>query len=186
LGSERAPVRRVHVLGGPGSGKTTLARALVVRLGAPAHNLDAVAYERGAGAKRPLEARLADARRIAAGSSWVAEGIYLGWTAELSAAADLVVWLDPPWPVAARRIVLRHLRASLAGTNRHRGLGKLWRFLLGARRHYLAAQPVPDAAPDDDHAVSRAATAAYLAAYWEKVVRCRTQQEVSALLRRLG
>ena len=37
-------VRRVLVVGGPGSGKTTYARALAAELGVPHHDLDPVAY----------------------------------------------------------------------------------------------------------------------------------------------
>jgi cytidylate kinase len=177
---------RVHVAGGPGSGKTTLAQRLATRLGVAHHNLDAVGYEGGVGAKRSLEARLADVRRIAAEPAWITEGIFLWWTEELLRAADLVVWLDVPWRVAAWRLVLRHVRADLAGTNRHRGYRKLARFVRGSRGYYLAADPVEPAPPDDDAAINRAATAAALAPYAAKVVRCRTTRDVEELVERLG
>jgi molybdopterin-guanine dinucleotide biosynthesis protein len=179
MGGPRPTIRRVHVVGGAGSGKTTLARRLVDRLGAPHHDLDAVGYEGGAGPKRSLEARLADVRRIAAEPSWVTEGIYLRWTEELLRAADLIVWLDVPWRVAAWRIVLRHVRADLTGTNRHRGYRKLARFVCGTRRYYLAAAPPEPTAPDDDFALSRAATAVALAPYAAKVVRCQSARDVA-------
>ena len=44
MGEETAPIpRRIHVVGGPGSGKTTLARRLATTHALPVHDLDAVA-----------------------------------------------------------------------------------------------------------------------------------------------
>ena len=177
--------RRIHIVGGPGSGKTTLARRLARRLGAVAHDLDGVGYEGGAGLKRPLDRRLADVRRIADAPAWVTEGVFLWWTDVLLNRADVIVWLDLPWRVAARRILARHVRSSLAGTNRHRGLGNLLRFLRAARRYYRGPAVAPEA-PDDDGAATRAATARVLAAHGEKVVRCRRPADVDAVLRTLS
>ncbi|HEX5505296.1 MAG TPA: hypothetical protein VFW96_21945 [Thermomicrobiales bacterium] len=162
-------MRRVHVIGGPGSGKTTLARRLGDALGVPTCDLDAVAYP--AHRKRPGGERRAEAERIAAGEGWVTEGIYLGWVEPLLERADAIVWLDVPWRVAAWRIATRHLAASLAGTNEHAGWRRLAAFLAEARRYY-AGRRVP-AGPEDDGSLSRAATDLALGPYRAKVVRCR-------------
>ncbi len=99
---------RVHIVGGPGSGKTTIALNLGRRLDVPTFDLDEVGYEGGTGDQRPLSARLSDVSAIAAQAGWVTEGVFLGWTDELLRAADLVLWLDVPWRAAAWRIVARH------------------------------------------------------------------------------
>jgi hypothetical protein len=168
--------RHVHIIGGSGSGKTTLARTIAARYALPVYDLDEVAYEGGAGKKRPLDARLADVRRIVGQPGWVTEGIFLWWTDDLLCAADAIIWLDLPWHIGARRVVIRHLRATVAGTNRHRGIGKLLRFLRETR-HYYGAKP-PPTAPDDDRATSRDATAAALAPYTDKAIRCRRRADV--------
>jgi hypothetical protein len=136
VSSEQADVgrvRRIHIVGGSGSGKTTLAQRLAACLDVPAHDLDEIAYEGGAGNKRTLDARLTDTRRIASKPGWITEGIYLWWAEDLFRAADLVMWLDLPWRVAAWRIAVRHARAGLSGNNRHPGVRKLLRFLRGTR-----------------------------------------------------
>ena len=173
--------RRIHVLGGPGSGKTTVARDLGRQLGVTVHELDEVGYEDGVGGRRPLEVRLADVSAIAARSDWVTEGIFLGWTDELLRTANVILWLDVPWRVAAWRIVTRHVRASLAGTNRHPGSLKLLRFLRIARKYYR--EPEAQAVvPDNDGKNSRASTSCHLEQFAGKIVRCRTADDVAAFV----
>jgi hypothetical protein len=145
------------------------------------YDLDAVAYERGAGRKRGLPARVDDAARIATLATWVAEGIYLGWTDSLARAADAIVWLDVSWELAAVRIVRRHVAASMAGTNRHPGVGKLMRFLLATHRYYVS----PDLRHDlvtDEATLTRAETAEWLTAFGPKVIRCRTAAHTARLV----
>ncbi len=150
-------VHRIHIVGGPGSGKTTIALELGRMLEVPIYDLDEVGYEGGAGDRRPLDVRLADVRTIAAQPGWVTEGVFLGWTDDLLRAADVILWLDIPWRVAAWRIVPRHVRATLAGTNRHPGVLRLLRFLRVARRYYHRSETGP-VVLDNDGNNSRASS----------------------------
>ena len=174
------PARRIHIVGGPGSGKTTIARDLGRRLDGPVHERDGVGYEEGVGDRRPLEVRLADVNAIAVRHDWVTEGVFLGWTDELLRAADVILWLDVPWRVAAWRIVTRHVRAGLAGTNRHPGTLRLLRFLRIARRYYR--DPEEAVVPDNDGNNSRASISRHLERFAGKVVRCKTTDDVEAFV----
>jgi hypothetical protein len=174
-------MQRIYVIGGPGSGKTTLARRLAAQGSLALYELDAIGYDGGAGPKRPLSSKLAEVSRIAAQPAWIAEGVFLWWTDELLQRADVIVWLDFPWRLAAWRIVLRHVRASLGGTNPHRGLRRLVAFLRSARCYYRDPA-VPPTAPDDDGAVTRTATEQSLAAFKSKVVHCRRPADTATFL----
>jgi hypothetical protein len=120
-------------------------------------------------------------RRIVAQSAWITEGAYLWWTEALPDAATQIIWLDLPWRIAAWRIVTRHVHASLRGNNRHRGVRKLLRFLRNTWR-YSHGPAIPPASADDDAAMTRAATAAILIPYRNKLIHCRRPSDVAALI----
>jgi adenylate kinase family enzyme len=174
-------LRKVHIVGGAGSGKTTLACLLSEELGVPAYDLDTVGYEEGAGPKRPLQAKLADVQRIANQRGWVTEGVFLGWTEELFQRSDAIIWLDLPFSLAAWRIFLRHLKGELAGTNQHPGWRTLGRFLWDVRRYHTSESLEPRAL-DDDAAVTRDATERALQPWSSKVLVCHRSADVRQLM----
>jgi adenylate kinase family enzyme len=105
-------VRRVSVVGGSCTGKTTVSRELARRLGVPHIELDALHHEPGwqEAPADVLQARVA-AALAAAPDGWVADGNYAGklGTAVLE-QADTVVFLDLPQRVALRRVLWRTAR----------------------------------------------------------------------------
>ena len=171
---------RIHVIGSAGSGKTTLARRLAAAMNAPCHELDQVGYENGA--KRPLDVRLADVRRIASQPAWVSEGGFVWWVEDLLQGADVIVWLDLPWTLCYRRVVMRHVRADLAGNNAYPGFLKMLRFAKGVRPYSLDTVPAVPSDPNDDAANNRAAVSQVLNAYADKTIHCRRPADVAAFL----
>jgi adenylate kinase family enzyme len=131
---------RVYVLGGAGSGKTTVAALLGKQLGCPVVHLDfawaAVDWDAQDAQVEQHGAREAVVQEQAAREAWVIEGNYPGWIQEFAARADVVVWLDVPFRVAAWRIVRRHLLAELRGDNPYPGYRRLWRFLRNQHAYY--------------------------------------------------
>lgn len=172
---------RILIVGGPGSGKTTLGRRVAPMIGVPLIELDQIGYEGGAGPKRPLDDKVTEIAEIAARQQWVAEGIYLGWTDVLIERATDIVWLDVPWRVARWRIIRRHWSAGRSGANPHGGWRNLRGFLRNARRYYVG-RAVPDRLPDDDDKVTRNETKRVLAAYRSKVIRCRNNRQIERFL----
>jgi adenylate kinase family enzyme len=105
-GRETLSRMRIHITGIPSAGKTTLAEALSERLGTPNYALDGLAFVDERWTLRPAGERAAMLDEILEEPSFITEGGFLGWTDDLLAAADLIIWLDPPLSV----LVWRHVR----------------------------------------------------------------------------
>lgn len=105
-------MRRVSVVGAPGSGKTTFGRQLAASMAAPFIELDAVFHQAGWQDLSPHEfrSRVTDAT---AGDLWVVDGNYGVVHDRVWERADTVVWLDLPRRVVMGRVVLRTMWRAL-------------------------------------------------------------------------
>ncbi|WP_201387903.1 hypothetical protein [Ktedonobacter sp. SOSP1-52] len=124
---------KIYILGGSGSGKTTLAEDISVRFHVPHYELDQIGLKNG-------KVTEDDAFAIAGQPGWITDGSYLIWTDPLLYQADYIVLLEVSWPVAAWRIIRRHITKSLHGTNPYPGLNGvklLFKLLKDNRKHYL-------------------------------------------------
>lgn len=93
-----------------GNGKTTFARELATRLGAPVHELDALVHGPG-WVETPDEVLRRQVEQILTGDAWVIDGAYQRKLGMLVLdAADTVVWLDLPLTVWLPRLVSRTAR----------------------------------------------------------------------------
>lgn len=100
---------RIAVVGATGSGKTTLARELAVRLGLRHVELDALHWEpHRVHASRDEFFRRVD--QALAEDGWVTDGNYgrIAWE-----RAQIVIWLDYSFGVTALRLLVRTIRRAL-------------------------------------------------------------------------
>lgn len=98
------------VAGLSGAGKTTLARRLAAVLDVPYTELDALHHGPG-WVSRPEF--LDDVAALAGSPAWITEWQYAAARPVLAARADLLVWLDQPYPVELTRLVRRTVRRRL-------------------------------------------------------------------------
>lgn len=108
-GGDNGAVRRVSVVGSPGSGKSWVAAALARRLGVAHVELDARFHQPG-WVPLPAEEFRRQVQAVAAGDGWVIDGNYSTVQDLVWARADTVVWLDPPRPLVMGRVAGRTLR----------------------------------------------------------------------------
>jgi cytidylate kinase len=181
--------RRIVVTGGPGAGKTWLAERLVAKLGLPHIDTDAISLELQKELPLPLDfdalmaRRLPLSRELAAGEAWLVDGSNLTANRPFYERAEMVVYLSVPWRVAAFRIPVRHLKLTLAGSNRFPGLRRMFRFWRWSRRYYANRNPhdvngfgTPDTIAFHEEA---------LQAYADRLLACRNKDDIAALERRM-
>ncbi|MET3807561.1 adenylate kinase family enzyme [Nakamurella sp. UYEF19] len=138
--------RRLVVTGGPGSGKTSLAALLAVRLAIPHIELDGL-YHGPNWTPTDPEAFRASVSALTAGPAWIVDGNYRSKLGDLVLArTDLVIALDLPRPVVLVRLLRRTLVRMARRTELWNGNREEWRnlvstdesrnLLLWAHRHF--------------------------------------------------
>jgi adenylate kinase family enzyme len=104
-------MQRVAILGCSGAGKSTFARELGARIGAPVVHLDALFWRPGWVEPVNEDFRAAVAAAIA-GDAWVTDGNFVSRTFDLRLPrADTVIFLDQPRWLCVYRILWRWLTA---------------------------------------------------------------------------
>jgi hypothetical protein len=164
---------RLHIIGIPSAGKTTLASDLSRLLGVPHHDLDSLAFVDERWTLRATAQRDEMLDRILEEPSFVTEGGFLGWTERLFSAADHIIWLDPPLLLLAWRHIRRHGR-------RIRWLPSLLRFQM---RSYLSPAGAGPARFDPNQ--TRAGIESALWPWRSKVYRVRRAITAADVIERL-
>lgn len=99
-------MRRVMVIGQPGSGKSTFAHALGEATGLPVHHMDLIHWLPG-WVERPMAEKLPLVRAIEDAEAWILEGGLSRTYGSRAARADTIVHLDVALPTRAWRVLWR-------------------------------------------------------------------------------
>ncbi len=111
-----ADIRRIHIIGGTGSGKTHAARRISEMLGIQAYDLDDIFWDntdkRYNQRVRP-EIREQRLKEILLKDSWIIEGVYFEWLKESFERADVIIVLMPHPAICALRVLWRFIRRKI-------------------------------------------------------------------------
>jgi adenylate kinase family enzyme len=131
---------RIHLIGGPGSGKSFITAKLAAAYGVAAYDLDDLFWDRAAGTygvradpKRRDQALAA----LVMQDAWIIEGAYHAWVTPSFMRADLIIVLTPSvwlrdWRII-RRFVLR-VRGK-APSPKQETLSSLWQLIRWNHRY---------------------------------------------------
>ena len=161
---------RIHLIGVPSAGKSTLGKALSKHLGFPHYALDELVFVDDRWTLRPTSERNAMLDEILAKPSFITEGGFLGWTDDLFAESDLILWLDPP----LRVLVWRHVRRF---ARRPWWIPSLVRFQIQSYRRPAGTGPAKD-----DPNQTRAGIMAALKPWGAKVFRVQRGVDASEIV----
>lgn len=163
---------RVHIIGGPGSGKSYLAAKLAEYFGVPAYDLDHLYWDQAAlnyGTRADPEERNRQLARIVSGNGWIVEGVYYEWLAPGFMVADIIIALVPSMWIRHRRVIRRFILRRLGRIPaKHESLADLWHLLCWSQGY------------DANHLVQ---ARQFIAGLGCKLVTCKTSDEVLALVR---
>lgn len=107
-------MKRIHVVGQGGSGKTSLAAEIGARLGLPHTELDSIFWYEGWQHSPPGKFE-AQVEEIAAGEAWVVDGNYSRGRPIVWQRVETVVWLDYPLWLCLWRLLRRTSRRIIRG-----------------------------------------------------------------------
>ena len=107
---------KIHIIGGSGTGKTTLADKLAEEYAIAHSDLDDLQWDNkaeGYGVKRDPKERDAMLAEILATDDWIIEGVYYKWCAQCFEDADKIYLLNTPRSIYRRRIIKRYVKRKL-------------------------------------------------------------------------
>jgi adenylate kinase family enzyme len=107
--------KKIHIIGGPGSGKTFVAKTISEKFGIPHLDLDDIFWDKtsGYGNKADEQSRNEKLERFLDQSSWVVEGVYYQWLGESFDQADIIVILRTSRWLRHWRIIRRFVQRKL-------------------------------------------------------------------------
>ena len=107
---------KIHIIGGPGSGKTIFAEKLSRELGIQHYDLDDLQWDNQSdsyGVKRAPSERDGLLADVLNHKDWIIEGVYYAWCQQCFADADKIYVLSVPQYKYRYRIIRRFVRRKL-------------------------------------------------------------------------
>lgn len=106
-------IERIRIIGGPGSGKTHLAKQLSKKLNVPAYDLDDIKWEKKFDLPRKPSKRDSKLKEILKKKQWIIEGVYGDWSCVSFGRAQCIIILQPNTHIRTLRVIMRFVRKKL-------------------------------------------------------------------------
>ena len=107
---------KIHIIGGPGSGKSYAANRLAQMLDIPVFDLDQLFWDLSSaryGTRTSEDVRDNKLREIFQKDKWIIEGVYYSWLYDSFAQADMIIILNPNPFLRTWRILKRFIKRKL-------------------------------------------------------------------------
>lgn len=86
------PIKKIHIFGGWGAGKTTLGSNFSSRWGLPLYSLDVLKYD--GVFERTVQTRISMLDQITKGDNWITEGAWTSYAQSAFDRADILIYCD--------------------------------------------------------------------------------------------
>lgn len=109
-------IRRIHIIGGSGSGKSYIAQKLSSQLNIETYDLDNIFWDNNSatfGKRANPEIRDFKLGEIVSRDAWIIEGVYYGWLRRSFEKADIIFILKPSIYLQHKRVILRFLKRKM-------------------------------------------------------------------------
>lgn len=115
MNRDNTPMKKIHIIGSIGSGKTTLAKKVSNIADIPHYELDNIVYKRTdiGDIRRSDRERDAYLNRLIKQERWIIEGAHHKWVSKSFHEADIILFLDIALPIRKYRIVNRFFKQKL-------------------------------------------------------------------------
>lgn len=125
-------MNKIHILGGPGSGKSYLGKQLSDITGTALCSLDDIFWDNENnkyGVMADHNTRDKKLKSLLKNNKWIVEGTYFEWVAESFESADLIIILNTNFITRCYRIITRFILNKLYQIGRKENIGNLLRML---------------------------------------------------------
>lgn len=106
---------KIHIIGGPGSGKSYLANLLSKKSKIKSYDLDDINWDKNAkfyGIKNSPERREILLKQITNETNWIIEGVYYEWTDLSFDKADKIIFIKSKLIIQLYRIIIRFIKQN--------------------------------------------------------------------------
>ena len=108
--------KKIHIIGGPGSGKSYVAKALSEKLNISCYDLDDIYWlndKKTYDVEADPKIRNKRLFKIIKKKEWILEGVYLNWTKPSFEESELIIILQPNKSIRSWRITRRFIKRKL-------------------------------------------------------------------------